>query len=264
MTVIFAKPSDYADFIFEARFGQGMPEGISVRKALEFAYGSPDQLPHVVHIASEHRIVRTGQFDYHGEDVEVLVIAGTTGRSVYGYEDTIGISNYRVLQEKWSHVEGLTDGPYSDSSCIALELDSDAPKDLIDVIESLLEYPVLDEEAHSNVEQEMIAEHWEDYGRNDTLDALAKAMGKDSRQDLTESASKLVDYVTLFGVLGVWPHMIDTSASEFYTEDVVEWIMTRLGTVVTYKMSRYIYSEGEFVDNPGDVLDLRRHALIEG
>jgi hypothetical protein len=129
----------------------------------------------------------------------IVVRNSHNGRSVYGYEDALDVANYRVLRDEWSDVEGLTDGPYSDSSHIALDLGQASTDDACRNLESLRNYPVLSDDEYSTVEQEMILEHWESYGRSDTLDAVAKAIGADSSLDLTDYASELVEQLTFSG-----------------------------------------------------------------
>src|SRR5690606_18787823 len=115
--------------------------------------------------------------------------------------------------------------PYSCSTHIALDLDSEAPENLVQVIESLEGYPVLCDEELSRAEQEMIEEHWEYYGKMDTLDAIARAIGQDSRLDLSDAAADIAWTLTFSGVLDYgdndgYPTVIDVSACDFGTEDV--------------------------------------------
>ncbi|QGJ92255.1 hypothetical protein SEA_MARYSWELL_83 [Mycobacterium phage MarysWell] len=169
-----------------------------------------------------------------------IVINHTTGRDIHGYEDTVDIANYRVLSREWADCPALTDGPYSGSTHIGLLLDEAAPADLIDVLEALESYPVLDDQVHSEVEQETIQEHWELYGRDDVYDAVAKAIGADHHSDLTEYACDLIDTLVWEGVVdygcgGGYPTMIDSSMCDFGTDYVADWIKARLGLVVFIK-----------------------------
>ncbi|AEL17686.1 hypothetical protein CUCO_82 [Mycobacterium phage Cuco] len=169
-----------------------------------------------------------------------IVINHTTGQDIHGYEDTVDIANYRVLSREWADCPALTDGPYSGSTHIGLLLDEAAPADLIDVLEALESYPVLDDQVHSEVEQETIQEHWELYGRDDVYDAVAKAIGADHHSDLTEYACDLIDTLVWEGVVdygcgGGYPTMIDSSMCDFGTDYVADWIKARLGLVVFIK-----------------------------
>ncbi|MDP7733656.1 hypothetical protein [Mycobacterium paragordonae] len=222
----------------------------TVREALTDAYGDDWQvenyrngLSHVANVAERREVTRTtdGTFpSFHTDYVPVLVIRGTENRDVHGYDDPVSISNYRALYDRWSELEGLSNGPYSNCDVIALDLDKPAPFDLIDVLESLAQYPVIDEEEWSMVEQELIQEHYDSYGRNDVLDSVAEAIGLDSRSDLTDAAESIVDRLVWEGILdygcgGGYPTMIDSSACDFGAKSIAWYVANRLGTVVEVK-----------------------------
>jgi hypothetical protein len=232
------------DTITEYVYGDGQPDEATVREILTAAYGDDwqHQLSHVVDVAerSEMHYTRdaSGFTNYRHDYYPVIVLRNTKGRDVHGYEDPIDVANYRVLQDNWSDYEGLSDGPYSGSSHIALDLDRPAPSDLVETLEALARYPLLSDDEHSVVEQEFITEHWDSYGRNDTLDAVARAIGADSRSDLTDYATELVESLTFGGVLdygcgGGYPTFIDVSAVDFGTDIIAQWIRARLGLVVS-------------------------------
>jgi hypothetical protein len=173
-------------------------------------------------------------------EADIIVINYTKGRDIYGYEEPVEVANYRVLKENWSELEGLSDGPYSNCSVIALDLDSEAPSDLIDVLNGLENYPVIDEQEWSRVEQEMIQEHWESYGKRDTVSAVEKALGLDETGEmLSDNAESIIDELTFSGMLGdfgngsEYPSMIDVSACEFGSEIVTKFIADNLGEVTT-------------------------------
>ena len=140
----------------------------SVREVLVSEYG-PEWVRRLSGVASVatrswyEYVTRPGQSypDMVWDSAECVVLNYTVGRDVHGYEDAIGVSNYRVLMDQWSDVDGLTSGPYSGQSCVSLDLDSPAPEDLVDVLDALESYPILDESGYSDAEQEIIAEHWE-------------------------------------------------------------------------------------------------------
>jgi hypothetical protein len=231
------------DTIQDFIYGDGQPDGATVREVLTLAYGDDweRQLSDVVTVGerSEMQYVTdaSGFRNFRHDYFPLIVIRLTCGRSVYGYEDALEVANYRVLRDEWSDVEGLTDGPYSDSSHIALDLDKPAPTTLVETLESLRNYPSLSDDEYSTVEQEMILEHWESYGRSDTLDAVAQAIGADSSLDLTDYAGELVEQLTFSGQLflgngGEYPSLIDSSAAEFGADVVAQWIRARLGLVV--------------------------------
>jgi hypothetical protein len=184
------------DTIQDFIYGDGQPDGATVREVLTLAYGDDweRQLSDVVTVGerSEMQYVTdaSGFRNFRHDYFPLIVIRLTCGRSVYGYEDALEVANYRVLRDEWSDVEGLTDGPYSDSSHIALDLDKPAPTTLVETLESLRNYPSLSDDEYSTVEQEMILEHWED------------------------------------------PALLDSSAAEFGADVVAQWIRARLGLVV--------------------------------
>ncbi|MGW4240947.1 hypothetical protein [Nocardia sp. NPDC004722] len=187
-------------------------------------------------------------------DVDLLLINATRSKDSYGYDDAMGIANARVLHRQWGGATELSDGPYSDCDYVALDLDTRAPADLTDVLESLDGYPCLDEEEWSTVEQQQIQEHWDDYGRHDLLKAVGDAIGA---WELTEAGEAIVDELAWGGYLdyghgGGYPTIVDPSMCDFGEKVIPDWIAARLGTVVTLARWR------------GDelVLDLRHRNLI--
>ena len=137
----------------EFRYGDGQPEGATVREVLTAAYGDDWErsLSDIVSTGKRREMHYTrepnGYTGFRHDYFPLVAINYTKGRDVHGYEDAADVSNYRVLRDQWSDVEGLSDGPWSNCSVIALDLDSEAPVDLVDVLESLREYPILDESA---------------------------------------------------------------------------------------------------------------------
>jgi hypothetical protein len=191
-------------------------------------------------------VTRAGQSypDMVWHECETLVINWTVGRDVHGYEDTVGVANYRVLTESWAECDGLNDGPYSGQACIAVDLDSAAPNDLVDVLDALESYPVLDDQVHSEVEQEMIVEHWESYGRDDMLSAVADALNVDGRDCLTDYARETIENLVFCGYLGDnYPTVVDVSAVDFNTADIIAWVSEYVTTTVgvddTVKVRRW-------------------------
>jgi hypothetical protein len=164
---------------------------------------------------------------------ESIVITGATANDRHGYDDPVSVSNYRTLEESWGHLDGFHRGAYMNCDSIALELDSEAPEDLLDVLEALADYPVLDDSLWSEVEQEMIEDHWESYGRRDTLEALATALEVDYL-DLSPNAVEAVNLLTFCGgdFRLDYPQFIDVSAVEFNTGAVVEFIVDHQDCVV--------------------------------
>jgi hypothetical protein len=175
-------------------------------------------------------------------------------RDVHGYDDPVSVSNFRRLSDDWKDYDIHTD-TWSNIDSIGLGLDDPAPDDLVDVVSALMDYPVLDESLWSEVEHEMIDEHWVSYGRHDAEIALARALGVDA-SDLTDHAVSVLDELTFsggnYGITDNYPTFIDVSAVEFHTDDVVAWIVANAGDMVT--VSRWN-------DDPY-VIDLTLGALV--
>ena len=216
----------------------------TVRETLVEAYG-PDwhtRMSHVLDVTDAHRY--TGNpYPATYEYVPVVVLNHTMGSDVYGYAEPVTIANYRVLRDEWSDVEGLSDGPYSGSSHIALDLDAVAPVDLIDVLDALENYPLLDEQVWSDVEQETIRDHWESYGIYDVSTSVAHVLDVE-RCDLTDHALETLETLVWSGVLDYgygsgYPSMVDVSSCDFGTDEVAGWVREYVGSVESVTVDRY-------------------------
>jgi hypothetical protein len=225
--------------------------GLTVRQALAAEFGSDDgkhgwrkMIDHVAEVVNTYR---TGNTD------RLVFSTGLVGdRDRHGYDDAVSVSNFRLLSEDWKDYDIHTD-TWSNIDSIGLGLDDPAPDDLVDVVSALMDYPVLDDSLHSEVEMQMIDEHWESYGRYDAQVALSKALGVD---DLTDHALSVLDELTFsggnYGIIDNYPTFIDVSAVDFYTGDVVAWIAENVGNVVT--VSRW--------NDDAYVIDLTLGALV--
>ncbi len=147
--------------------------------------------------------------------------------------DAVAVSNLRVWADMHSDSEGslwrMRHGAYGSQWVeIRPELIDLTSKDalykraellgltgltsLVDTLEGLASYPLIDEDDHSEVERDEEAEHWETYGRSDVtraveeeLEGLAVEM-PDSIDDLYwETCHKVSQY----------PEKIDSSAYDF-------------------------------------------------
>jgi hypothetical protein len=225
--------------------------GLTVRQALAGEFGSDDGKhgwrKMIDHVAEVQNTYRTGYQD------RLVFSTGLVGaRDVHGYDDPVSVSNFRRLAEDWKDYDIHTD-TWSNIDSIGLGLDDPAPDDLVDVVLALMDYPVLDDSLHSEVEMQMIQEHWELYGRYDAEIALAQALGVD---DVTEHAVSVLDELTFYGgnygITDNYPTFIDVSAVDFQTDDVVAWIAANAGDTVT--VSRWN-------DDPY-VIDLTLGALV--
>ncbi len=203
----------------------------TVREAMAAEYGD-DWAKGTSHVATFF------EGNYRTDYKDLLIITHTEANNRQGYDEAVAVSNYRVLRDRWSELEGLTDGPWSNCDVIALELDLPAPEDLTDVIDGLADYPVVDEQAWSEVEQEFIQEHWDSYGKSAVLDAVAKAIDQDGRSDLTTAAEDIITQLVWDGILdygcgGRYPTMIDVSACDFGEKEIAAWFSENYETVVT-------------------------------
>lgn len=222
----------------------------TVRESLVFTFGDGWSRS-IDHIVTE---TDSGYPNYTPE----IVFDYATSNNVWGYDDNVAVANYRVLADQWSEYDALDPyGPYSNCRSIALRLDLESPEDLVDVIKSLAKHPVLNDDELGVVDAEMITEHWDSYGRNDTLDAVAEILGLDRRRDLTEYAGEVVDTLTFSGLIhltssgGEYPEILDASMVEFGHENVAKWIKARLGRTVILPHYGHEYR-----------FDLRKSALI--
>lgn len=91
-------------------------------------------------------------------------------------------SNYLVIEQMAEEDEDLADflvftyGGYGTYGVfIRLDLDDEVPDELIDVVSALSDYPLLDDDHHSNLEIEAEDEAWSDWGRSDFHRALEKS-----------------------------------------------------------------------------------------
>lgn len=218
---------------------------LTVRERLVLEYGD-DWASAIDHVARLENNYRTDHED-------VILFGLAKANSVYGYDEALEVANYRVLDREWGHLEGFSTGPYNDIDVITLSVDKPAPDDLVEVIRGLSDYPLVSDEEHSFVEMEFIDQHWDDYGKRDTLEAVADAIGAEIWWDLSEAVEQIVTHVTFGGIASEWPYLIDSSAAEFHTEAVAEWVKARVGTVVTI---------GGWNGTRGVTFDLRKHNLI--
>ncbi|KZM68849.1 hypothetical protein [Nocardia terpenica] len=240
------KDSDVAGYV-AAHYDGGIEAfATSVRGEMARVYGK-DWRKRCDHFAEFY--ARGYRTDYK----DLLLVKGTHAQDQYGYDDVVGIANYRVLREQWGDAPGLSDGPYSNCDYIALDLDSEAPEDMTETLDALESYPVLDDQVWSEVEQEQIQEHWDNYGRWDLHKAVREAIGA---YELTDAAEAIIDRLVWEGLLeygygGGYPIMIDSSACDFGEGVIPGWIAARLGSVVT--LSHWGRTE---------IFDLRKRNII--
>lgn len=206
-------------------------------------------IPHVVEVVNSYRT----------DGLDVLVFENARQGDICGYYDAVDVSNYRELYEAWVDLDGLFTSTYSNVDSIGLQLDAEAPEDLVSTIQALESYPILNEGRWSEVEQEMIQEHWDSYGV-DVADAVAKAIGLDNHVDLTDYAMEVISRLVWEGFLSYgdgcgYPTMIDSSSCNFGEKEIAAWFKSRLGRRVELKSGN---GYGDRV-----VFDLRENKIIE-
>jgi hypothetical protein len=206
----------------------------TVRESLVFTFGEgwSRSIDHIVTTFDEPTV--------YPAKVPSIVFRYAQSNNIWGYDDNVSVANYRVLVDEWSEYDALDPyGPYSNVRAIALTLDEESPADLIDVINSLADYPVLNDDELCVVEHEMVTEHWDSYGRSDTVSAVETALGLDGYGgNLTDYALEVINTLTFSGLIhltsscGEYPEILDESMVDFGHENVAEWIKARLGRTV--------------------------------
>jgi hypothetical protein len=126
-------------------------------------------------------------------------------------------SNVRVFLERFKGHKDILHrtGGYG-SEFIAIDITT-TDTEILETLAALSEYPVMDEEDMSNMEQEMINEAWQSYGQDDFLRALYKKFGAD---DIRKGADVYGLYVSHSGQ----PEIEAGGSVWFNTEKVIEAI----------------------------------------
>ena len=159
--------------------------------------------------------------NYRTEGRDVLVIRNASANDVHGYDESVCVANFNTLTSYWDGFDAYTTDVYSNVDMVGLLVHEEGPEDLPSILEALEGYPLLDEDEHGRVEQEMILEHWESYGRRDLHDVVAGAFGEDCYGELTDAGAEIVDRLALGGLIEFWPSMIDVSAVDFGEQEIV-------------------------------------------
>ena len=99
---------------------------------------------------------------------------GILSGSDYCSSGSVEVSNHRVWLERYGKLPNVYDvyGGYG-TFAVAIRLDSLTPE-MIEDLNALADYPLLDEEDHSEVETEAEQESWENCYRSDFTKALAQ------------------------------------------------------------------------------------------
>lgn len=131
-----------------------------------------------------------------------------------GYAGLVDRSNHRSLLRDFPDA-GLIEISYSHGDELALLLNK-APRELLDTLTGLLDYPLYDDNDHSDLQVETERECWEFYGRFDLRSELSrKGYDADEVEDLAlddawyDVGSDLDIYVEFEGDAAYWPGMAD-------------------------------------------------------
>ncbi len=113
----------------------------------------------------------------------------------FGYSDYSGSiynkSNHQLFIKEFGEIDGVKDvhGGYS-SSDIYIRLDVlNSNKDIQECLNALEDYPVMDEDHLSEIEEEAKYESWESYTRKDFL----RALNKEFNYDLEKLSEEFID-----------------------------------------------------------------------
>lgn len=105
--------------------------------------------------------------DVHGDDwkkwlhvedvfgVETVIIPGVARRQTLE-PCSIDEANARVLADEWANEPAVTWVNHVFCESLGLHLDMEAPENLFDTLDALMDYPILDEQVWSEVEEEWI------------------------------------------------------------------------------------------------------------
>lgn len=195
---------------------------MNVREALAAAGIDPSR-HHIVSVA-EVRFSTNKPYPHNVETRDVLVFNHACINDQQG-DDPLSMANYRVLERDWSDLQ--TADPYVNAKYFAIDMDDDAPADLVEVIESLENYPCLDDEEMSRAEMDLADEHWDSYGKRDLVEKVAELAGVgDLDVEVIGEIGREVVADDRNGEL--YPEYIDPSAFNFHTDDVARAVIDRV------------------------------------
>jgi len=134
--------------------------------------------------------------------------------SDYGSSGSVEVSNHRVWLERYGKLPNVYDvyGGHG-TFAVAIRLDSITPE-MIEDLNALEDYPVLDEEDHSEVEMEAENESWENCYRSDFTRALAKKFPalEEKIDDLTTEQVDSIFYELMERTNTYWEHETGNNA----------------------------------------------------
>lgn len=118
--------------------------------------------------------------DVHGDDwekwlhvehvfgVETVIIPNVARRQTLE-PSAIDEANARILSDEWANEPAVTWVSHVFCESLGLHLDMEAPENLFDTLDFLMDYPILDEQVWSEVEDEWIGEYVEHYMFDDVI-----------------------------------------------------------------------------------------------
>ena len=116
-------------------------------------------------------------------DTPIWVIPNTYGRNAHGGSSTYDMSNHRsMLRDFPNGKDGLIVVRWSNADELAIRLDK-VSRELLDICQGLLDYPVYDESDHSALEADLEEECWDSYGRDDLRRELSRAFPVEADDD---------------------------------------------------------------------------------
>ena len=112
------------------------------------------------------------------EKKKLYVVPKLLGYGDYDSSCAAERSNYRVFLEKFGKVDGVHElHDYMGSTSIAIRVDvAEGNEEIKDILDGLEQYPVIDVDDQSNMEQEMFIEAWKDWVRSDACRAVVKLL----------------------------------------------------------------------------------------
>lgn len=105
-----------------------------------------------------------------GEQTPVKVIPNTDFGD-YGGSGTVGMANYKVFEDDYNDkvAFGLSSHGYQ---AVIIPTDREVDPEVQEAMDSLEDYPLLSDEVHSEVEQEIREKDWDDSGFDDFIKML--------------------------------------------------------------------------------------------
>lgn len=126
------------------------------------------------------KVIVSGEFA--DDPAGVFVTVDLCSGSDYGDTGYLGKANYTAFLEEHGARRGVVEMSGAHGSFgVAIHLDADASDlaAILETLESLADYPLLDEEEHSRLEMEGTDEAWDSWARSEYGDAVLQRYGVD-------------------------------------------------------------------------------------